>query len=146
MADRVCKIFNGIYTIQSTRTGDHRTFRISTQVATAEFAPGLRVVGLLTGPDNQNDYTGFGFVDEEGIHVWSNKRGSDTLWEKYAEMLWSLALDAVLSPWVQNGYRLMMEGRCLKCNRVLTEPTSVTTGIGPVCAERAAAAAKGETR
>ncbi len=146
MASPVCKIFNGIYTIHSGTTGDHRTFRISTQVDTAEFAPGRRIIGLLTGPDNQTDYTGFGFVDEEGIQVWSNKRGTDTLWEKYAEMLWSLALDAALSPWADRGYRIMVEGRCLKCNRVLSDPESIVSGIGPVCGERAAAAAKGETR
>ncbi len=146
MASPVCKIFNGIYTIHSGATGDHRTFRISTQVDTAEFAPGRRIIGLLTGPDNQSDYTGFGFVDDQGIHVWAKQRGTDMLWEKYAEMLWSLALDAALSPWARQGYKLMVEGRCLKCNRVLTEPNSLITGLGPVCGERAAAAAKGETR
>ncbi len=135
MTEIACKVFNGIYTIHSGQTGEHRTFRVSTQNDKAEFAPGKRIVGLLTGPDNESDYTGFGFIDDNGIHVWRSKQG-EGLWEQYAEMLWSLALDAAFSEWAAKDYRLMMEGRCIRCNRVLTEPTSITTGIGPICASR----------
>ena len=135
MTERSCKVFNGTYTIRSSATGEHRTFRVATQSEKAEFAPGKRTVGLLTGPDNENDYTGFAFIDEEGIYVWTKKRG-EGLWEAYAQMLWSLVLDASLSPWAAKGYRLMLEGRCLRCNRLLTEPKSLTTGIGPICEQK----------
>ena len=135
MIEIACKVFNGTYTIHSGKTGEHRTFRISTQNEKAEFAPGKRIVALLTGPDNESDYTGFAFIDDQGIHVWSKKR-DEGLWDQYAEMLWSLALDASFSPWAERGYRLMMEGRCVRCNRKLTEPESILTGIGPVCAGR----------
>jgi hypothetical protein len=128
------KIFNGFYTIHSRATGEHRTFRLHTQADDAEFAAGKRILGLLTGSDNENDYTGFAFVDDQGVRVWSKKRG-DGLWEQYAEMLWSLALDAGFSPWAKN-YSLMLDGRCGRCNRRLTTPESIRTGIGPICAGR----------
>ncbi len=131
-----CKVFNGRYTIESTETGTHRTFRIWTQPQDAEFAGGKRIVGLLTGPENSNpnDYTGFAFIDDFGIHVWKSKRGTEALFDIYAVQLWSLALDAGFSPCVDQGYRLFIEGRCLRCNRALTTPDSIRLGIGPICA------------
>lgn len=56
------------------------------------------------------------------------------MWETFALMVWDLA--------VQDGrrwgskYELLHEGRCLCCNRKLTDPISIQTGIGPVCAGR----------
>jgi len=144
MADKMdirLSIFNGKYTIQNRTTGEHRTFMVKTQAEDAKFAPGTRVVALLTGSDNDSDasYQGFGFVNLDGIRVWSSKRGTPdgkkSAWEWYAEMLWSLAVDAGHSEYADR-YTLLMEGRCVKCNRVLTEPESIRTGIGPVCAGR----------
>jgi hypothetical protein len=133
--ERAAKVFNGHYTIKSSWSGDHRTFKIHTQGEKTEFAPGQRIVSLLTGTENDSDssYTGFAFIDDDGIHVWTKKRG-EGLWEKYAEMLWSLALDSALSPWAVKGFTIMGEGRCIRCNRLLTEPNSIKSGIGPVCA------------
>lgn len=137
---RAAKVFNGKYTIKNRTEGTHRTLDISTQAADAKFAPGERVVALLTGPDNTADYTGFGFVNDQGIQVWKKKRstnGSKSEWEWYAEILWSLALDGGFSPYADR-YELLVEGRCLKCNRTLTTPESIVSGIGPVCAEKVA--------
>ncbi len=137
VAERAAKVFNGIYTVKSAQTGDHRTFKIHAQDEKAEFAPGKRIVSLLTGSENSADesYTGFAFIDDDGIHVWSKKRGQG-LWETYADMLWSFSLDAAGSPWAAKGFTIMGEGRCVRCNRLLTEPTSLKTGIGPICAGR----------
>lgn len=131
------KLFNGKFTIESTATGEHRTFWIKTQDEDAAFAPGKRVLSLLSGPENDDpsSYKGFAFVDEDGIHVWSRLRG-EGLWETYAEQLWSLGLDGALSPWAEKGYRLLATGHCLVCNRVLSTPESIRNGIGPVCAGR----------
>jgi hypothetical protein len=129
------KVHNGFYTLNSRRTGEHRTFRIHTQPKDAEFAPSQRILGLLTGPDNESDYSGFAFVDDQGIHVWRSKRGGDALFEQYAEMLWSLTLDAGHSQWAEN-YQIMLDGRCVRCNRRLTTPESIRSGVGPICEGR----------
>ena len=93
--DEMLKIFNGRYTMKNRRSGEHRTFEIKTQDKDAKFAAGKRVVALLTGPDNTADYTGFGFVEDDGIVVWKSKRGvgEKSVFDKYAAVLWSLALD-----------------------------------------------------
>lgn len=54
------KTHNGKLTFHNSRTGEHRTFQVKTQDADAKFAPGERIVSLLVGNDNQNDYRGFG--------------------------------------------------------------------------------------
>ena len=51
---------NGEITLTNRETGEHRTFRIRTNKEDARFAPGERVIALLTGPDNTTSYTGFG--------------------------------------------------------------------------------------
>jgi hypothetical protein len=133
--DRISKIFNGKYSIASPK-GDHRTFDIRT--AKKGTLKGQRIVSLLIGPDNTNDYQGFGFVSEGGIKVWSKFRGQGTPsnHEKFAELLWSLATEGTASPYYVMGYRLLSEGKCIRCNRTLTHPDSIETGIGPECAGR----------
>jgi len=144
MEKPVAKLFNGRYTIESTVTGEHRTFWIKTQDQDAEFAPGKRVVSLLTGSQNDDPscYTRFGFVDDRGIHVWASKakpgapNGSDGhRWIQFADLLWTLALDGAFSSWAEKGFRIHQEGHCIRCNRVLTTPSSIAAGIGPICAE-----------
>ena len=51
---------NGRFTVTSTKTGEHRTFRIRTQPDDAKFAPKERVITLLIGPDNESSYKGTG--------------------------------------------------------------------------------------
>jgi hypothetical protein len=138
--DEMLKIFNGRYTMKNRRSGEHRTFEIKTQDKDAKFAAGKRVVALLTGPDNTADYTGFGFVEDDGIVVWKSKRGvgEKSVFDKYAAVLWSLALDGALSPYAEH-YEFLMEGTCAVCNRPLTEPESIKTGIGPICREKGVA-------
>lgn len=137
-APATLKVFNGRYTAKNRVTGQHRTFEIKTQAADAKFAPGERIVSLLTGPNNEADYTAFGFATDHGIAIWKSKRGqggTKSEWEWYGEVLWSLALDSAFSPFADR-YEFLLEGRCLRCNRVLTTPESVLSGIGPVCAGR----------
>ncbi len=140
----VVKLFGGRYTIESKQTGEHRTVWVRTQPSEAEFAPGKRIVSLLTGSQNDDPdcYTGFAFVDDDGIHVWASKAkpgarsGSDGhRWIQFADLLWTLALDGAFSPWAEKGYRVLMEGACCRCNRPLTTPDSIKAGIGPICRE-----------
>lgn len=121
---------NGVFTVKSLRTGDHRTFRVRTQPADASFAPGKRVLSLLTGPDNGKDYTGFAFVESDGVHLW--QRCDTELYRKYAAMLEKLREHVA-----EGRIEVLASTTCRVCNRTLTTPESVESGIGPVCAGRA---------
>lgn len=125
---------NGIVTASNPGTGQHRTFQVRTQADDAKFAPGKRVVALLTGPNNERDYRSFGFVSDEGrVIVFRKLRGQtrQTIYDRYAELLESP------ETFVEKfDFQFNFEGRCRRCNRKLTTPESVESGIGPVCAGR----------
>ena len=130
--ERCEEVFDGRYTISNTKTKGHRTFKISTVRNPKSPIATKRVVALLTGSDNTTSYTGFAFLDEEGIHPWSNRRSAP--WTVFAAMLWSLATDDDdAERWREKGAELLVEGRCLCCGRALTVPESIRLGIGPVC-------------
>lgn len=128
---------NGFVSMLSKRTGEHRTFRIWTQKEDAEFMPGRRLVGLLSGPDNESDYIAFGVLSESGdsIYLWKKHKGS-----KFFEWVAAALLDPVR---FSDRVEFSFDGRCRVCNRLLTDPFSVESGIGPKCAERAASAMLG---
>lgn len=132
MSNQVSKIFNGAITIVSPKSPDHRTFRIKTiKEGTLK---GKRILSLLTGPDNTSSYTGFAFVSETGVHLWSKYRGNP-LFERYAYLVWELSTNKQ-SPLLAEGYKILTQGTCICCNRMLTTPESIAQGIGPFCKER----------
>jgi Family of unknown function (DUF6011) len=118
---------NGTWTLTSPKTGEHRTFKISTvQKGNLE---GKRVISMLIGQDNENDYLGFGFVREDGtIGVWRKHQG--TQFEKFADLFDRETY------WRNRGVEFLADTRCRCCNRKLTDPISIETGIGPICAGR----------
>lgn len=130
------RIFNGKITIENA-SGEHRTFSIKTQKKDSKFAPGKRVIGLLSGPDNQSDYMGFGFVDDDGVHLWSKfKDKKQFIWfSELVNVLVGNLPNRYSKPHQLEGYRVHVSKKCLICNRELTTPESIQTGIGPICAE-----------
>lgn len=114
---------NGTMTIRSRVTGEHRTLRCSTEMW--EDGKPHRVVGLLIGPDNTHDYLAFAFAGFDGIRVWP----------RYADnkvYQW-LAKAAAHPEDYTNQAEFLEEGRCRRCNRLLTNPESIASGLGDVC-------------
>ena len=118
---------NGTITVSNPATGQHRTFRVRTQKEDAWFAPGSRIVGMLTGPNNERDYTGFGFVQPDGkIKVWAKHRG--TQMDRYAQMLERPQHESE-----KFGLVFDWSAKCRRCNRELTTPESLIRGLGEIC-------------
>lgn len=162
---------NGTFTVASPDASRHFTAKIHT-AATGKLA-GRRIVSMLTGSNNETDYSGVAFWDDEkrcaatwqrfkgplshmpidGLH-WQEDGWSTT--EKKLAVLVNLMLypkvEAVAGAplfrgsdgeakhasgyWASAGYTLLCEARCIRCNRVLTTPESITLGLGPECAQR----------
>lgn len=117
---------NGFITLTSHKTGEHRTLRVWTQHKEAKFKPGERLIGLLTGPDNESDYRSFGVLGDDGeIYLW-RKHQDDKFyqWIRLALLNPERFLDRV---------SFSFEGHCRRCNRLLTDPISVASGLGPTC-------------
>jgi hypothetical protein len=134
---------NGVYTLQN-QAGGHRTFKIWTkQGGNLE---GKRMVALLTGPDNEESFTAFGFVNDNGtIYVWKNHQSSK-LFVYFAKLLREAgrayqakygsnpeAQAEISLELMTRTYSCLISRRCMKCNRPLTDPESIRTGMGPTC-------------
>jgi len=134
------RVKNGTYTLVSDKTGQHRTLRLSTIQNKRSGLYGKRVISLLTGPNNEDDYTGFGFVlDDNSLKVWRSFAGSLT--EKIGVALLTILRRGRVQAdgsVVADGLRghVLFKSACRVCNRPLTCPESIRTGIGPVCAGR----------
>ena len=121
---------NGNITVQSP-SGDHRVFKIWTQPDDASFAPGSRAVAVeeYNFHDARTFWRSFGFVNPNGTIRVFKKRQYD-LYPAYARML------ANPEPYMEKGFEFLFSGTCRKCNRELTNPESIRSGIGPICAGR----------
>jgi len=118
---------NGFVTITNPSTGKHRTFRVRTEDWDGD---SKRVVALITGPSRKgNDARSFAFVTRDGsVRVWQKHQGTDM--ERLATMLESPGRCRA------GGLRYEWSVRCRRCNRELTTPESIESGIGPVCGSR----------
>ncbi len=120
---------NGTFTINSPK-GQHRTFRIKT--AKHGRMKGMRILSLLTGPDNTANFEGFANVTDDGenFYVWRTYQGVGN-YAMYARMLVDLLGEH--SELKRKGYELLQSTVCRVCNRKLTTPESIKFGIGPEC-------------
>jgi len=114
----------GYFTVAFT-DGDHRTFRVK-DIVSGKLA-GRRIISYLAGPNNESDYVGCGFVTASGVSLW-RRFGSESSLVQAIEVLSGDPAAA------QMGYA-MESGNCYRCGRLLTDPESITLGIGPVCRE-----------
>jgi hypothetical protein len=96
---------NSTFTLRSLKTGARCTFKVE-----ASEDGKVHFIKVLTGPDNSSDFQYLGFY-----------KGPDYSHGKKSKLHPSL--------------EVYHEGKCGRCNRKLTTPASVLTGIGPDCAE-----------
>lgn len=141
-------VHNGTYTVSHADKG-HFTVKLYT--AQNGDLRGRRILATLRGPDNEIDYEGVAFWDDarRRCDVWRRKRGAgsrmpvdgyhvqrDGGWSKTEHKLaiWTdLVVRGERGFSVGEGYQLLVEGRCVRCNRKLTHPDSIRSGIGPEC-------------
>ena len=121
---------NARFTIVSKRTNARFTFRVRRPDGDRPW-----FVSVLTGSDNESDYTFLGTIFPDGTYRKSPKSritgmapsavGFDWFWKHLT------ANDPfdLLPPQVNVHH----EGRCGRCGRALTVPESIESGFGPEC-------------
>lgn len=119
---------NALFTLENTATGNRFTFRVR--------QPGddkPHFVSVLTGADNESDYTFLGTIFE-GLRYRHGRRSAIAPTAPSARaidwLLRRLSKKADLPEIV----RVCHCGKCARCGRTLTVPESVDTGFGPECA------------
>ena len=111
------------------------TYRIS-KVEKNEKYPESFFVSMLTGSDNQNDYSYLGKLDPNTGRVWTTAKsiiGQDSLPMKLLNRvlvnIWTGTPELITAA----GFFVHHEGKCAKCGRPLTDSESVKIGMGPTC-------------
>jgi Family of unknown function (DUF6011) len=120
---------NAILTISSLRTGAHYTYRVkqAKDSETSQPKPGTYFVSLLNGPDNENDYAYLGMVQNGRFTLTKASKGG-------ARSPSVVAFEFFMrTPTLHPQMEIRHEGRCGRCGRTLTVPSSVDAGIGPEC-------------
>lgn len=126
-------VHNGTLTVLSHRSGEHRTFKVATITDEGNLC-GKRTLAI---GDPYNGFFPFAFVnDKDGrVHVWKKFRGltGPSFHDRCARMFENIRARV-------NAGRITVEisGSCRRCNRVLTHPESIETGMGPTCGKRGA--------
>ena len=139
---------NATFTLSSRRTGAHYTFKCS-QTDNNE---NTYFLSLLTGPDNTTDFQYIGLLNKTTEVIVVNGKVQDHIsytfrtTSKSRLTMESMPVKAFLffcghvinnkkNPSTIN-LEFRHEGRCGRCNRKLTVPESLDTGLGPECADQ----------
>jgi hypothetical protein len=124
-----------IFTIESHKTGEHKTFKIQKTKPNPRFPTQSFMVSLLTGPCNETNYEYIGIVDElaGNLRLTKASRRNDNSPDvlTFRWFMKHLFTDKVL-----NNATVHHEGKCGCCGRTLTVPASLKSGVGPECAKR----------
>jgi hypothetical protein len=117
---------NAVFTVVSRKTGTRFTFKVRQPDASAP-----HFVSVLNGPDNDGDYAYLGTIFADGTYRHGKKSyiGADAPSARAFAWFWSVLgteREAMAEVW--------HEGRCCRCGRRLTVPSSIEAGIGPECA------------
>lgn len=116
-----------VFTLTSRRTGTSYTYRV-TRPGTTWF------VSVLTGPDNTSDYTYMGILDcrqPERPQLRCTK--ASAVREDAPSFR---ALEWFLQHLDSDQVEFRHCGRCARCGRQLTVPSSIDSGFGPECASK----------
>lgn len=113
-------------TLVSPKTGARFTYRISVKGE-------VKFVSVLTGSDNDSDFTYLGTIFADGAYRHGRKSsiGPEAPSTKAFAWAWG-ALAAGVMPTCE----IWHEGRCGRCGRSLTVPESIASGLGPECASK----------
>ena len=131
---------NATLTLKSVATGKHYTYKVKRAKPWSSDGanPPLRWwVDILSGPDNTADYSPLGMLKQAHQGVLSFGKTSRSCLADTAPPMAGFAwfIRAVVNEDAEKLAQVEFwhEGRCGKCNRKLTDPTSIRLGIGPVC-------------
>lgn len=119
-------------TFESHKSGDHFTYQINKADDASNL---LYFVGLLTGPNNETDFTYIGILsDRNGYALKLTKKSKLPATAKpVAAFNW--VWNDVLANREPRCVTVHHEGSCGRCGRTLTTPESIDRGIGPECAK-----------
>jgi hypothetical protein len=120
---------NAHVTFQSRRTGTRFTYRIrAAEARQGDTRTPPHFVAVLTGPDHY-EYLGCIFDRRMYAHGRKSRIASDAPSAVAFSWVWKHLSGGEMHPELG----VWHEGRCGRCARRLTDPTSISLGMGPTC-------------
>jgi hypothetical protein len=124
---------NATLTLVSVKTGTRFTYRIR---EAGDEHNRVWFVNMLNGPDNEADYKYLGRVDGRlHLHIGRKSprpydispdaKGAQAFTWFWNRMMSDQSFEGLIEVW--------HEGRCARCARKLTVPSSIESGFGPEC-------------
>ena len=126
---------NGTFTLVSTKTGARYTYKVQQ----CESNENLYFVKVLTGSDNEGDYTYLGTLRTSGnanVSLLSYAHGKKSRMTPDAPC--AMAFAWFIGHLESTAIEMWHEGRCCVCGMKLTDPASISRGIGPECQKKIA--------
>jgi len=127
---------NATFTVTSRKTGARFTYK----VRKTEFDPSRYFVSVLTGPDNEGDFTYAGMLISSKGQLYPRQSKGSKVSATAPSWLGFVWLVSRLNAYSGNGEDIIArqaevhhEGRCGRCGRKLTVPESIESGFGPEC-------------
>lgn len=133
---KFCLAGNATITLVSKKTGTRFTYKIRRQYLEDDTPRDFWFVQLLTGSDNETDFTYLGQIKgHQGIQGFYHGAKSPIGQEapSYQAFNWFWGRTRSVADSVLNELEVWHEGRCGRCNRKLTVPESIEQGFGPEC-------------
>lgn len=125
-----------IFTIENSNTNNRYTYQIKKLDEIKKRHPhqaDMWFVSVLTGSNNETDYTFIGTIREGQDHKLWYKHSDKTRIARDAQsvkaIIWFLINIDSLPP----NCNFYHEGMCARCGRTLTVPESILSGYGPSC-------------
>ena len=107
--------------------GVHYTFQVKQIPNKNEF-----FVGVLTGPNNEQDYTYMAVLTERNTLRFTQKSGYKEGDLPSKVFNWAVKVGQGKAK-LPEGYSIQHANHCGRCSRLLTDPVSISTGLGPEC-------------
>jgi hypothetical protein len=119
-------------TLVSKKTGTRFTYRVSISPDSQ-----CHFVSLLAGPDNSSDYQYLGRISRNVYwHGRKTPRPGDIGRDAPSAKAFDWAWRALVKGTLPDQLEIWHEGRCGRCARRLTVPSSIERGFGPECADK----------
>jgi hypothetical protein len=119
-----------IATFLNSESGNRYTYKISKKKNSER---DIYFVKVLTGGDNNSDYTFFGSIYNNQFK-WSQK--SSIKEDANSVKVFNYVFSKLFQNKLDNRIQIWHEGLCGRCGRKLTVPESILNGIGPECAKK----------
>lgn len=120
---------NATFTLRSKATDARFTYRVRQKDDGKVF-----FASLLNGADNETSYAYFGFFRNGTFRHGGAKARAGLDAPSVKAFVWTMA--RLAEGRIPDNLEIWHEGRCGRCGRKLTVPSSIASGLGPECASR----------